>query len=262
MSDVTEKYQQAGPKVRPAQKEEMVYTWPYLVSIEAIMAVAMILALSAMSAFVNAPLLALANSEVTPNPAKAPWYFLGLQELLLHMHPALAGVMVPTAALILVGMIPYIDRDRKGTGIWFSTKNGVSITIFSAVYTFIWEMILILIDEFWISKTVIQDRVLELKGLERHISISLSKTMPFLDQIPGVGWEWFGKILLPSVIMVAIPWILAVIVKKRWKANTREIMIALFTFYFVSFVVLSLIGTAMRGHSMNLMWPWEVQPPH
>lgn len=261
MSEATEKYQQAGPKVQPAQKEEMVYTWPYLVSIEAIMAIVMILALVAMSAFVNAPLLDLANGEKTPNPSKAPWYFLGLQELLLHMHPALAGVIVPTAALVLVGMIPYIDRDRKGTGIWFSTRNGAAITVFSAVYTFIWEMVLIFIDEFWVSHATVAGKTLELKGLERHITVFLSQVMPFMDQIPGVGWEWFGKILLPSIIMVAIPWILAVIVKRRWKANTREVMIALFTFYFTSFVVLSLIGTAFRGHSMNLMWPWEVQPP-
>lgn len=258
MSETTEKYQQAGPKVQPAQKEEMVYTWPYLVSIEAIMAVAMILALSIMSTFVNAPLLDLANGEKTIDPAKAPWYFLGLQELLLHMHPALAGVIVPTAALILVGMIPYIDRDRKGTGIWFSTKNGVAITVFSAVYTFIWEMILILLDEFWVSRTQFQGKELELKGLERHISIALTK----MYDLPFLGWDWFGKILLPSIIMVVIPWMLAVTVKKRWKANTRELMIALFTFYFVSFLVLTLVGTAFRGHSMMLMWPWELKPPH
>jgi quinol-cytochrome oxidoreductase complex cytochrome b subunit len=47
---------------------------------------------------------------VTPNPSKAPWYFLNLQELLLHMHPSLAGVIVPTVALLLIAVIPYVDR--------------------------------------------------------------------------------------------------------------------------------------------------------
>lgn len=258
MSETTEKYQQAGPKVQPAQKEEMVYTWPYLVSIEAIMAIAMILALSIMSTFVNAPLLDLANGEKTINPAKAPWYFLGLQELLLHMHPALAGVIVPTAALVLLAMIPYIDRDRRGTGIWFSTKKGPSIAVFSFVYTFIWEVVLILLDEFWVSRTEFRGQMLELKGLERHIDIYLAK----IWDIPILGWDWFGKILIPSIIMVLIPWILVLIVRKRWQANTREVMIALFSFYLASFVVLTMIGTAFRGQSMNLMWPWELKPPH
>lgn len=257
MAQPTPKYQQAGPKVKPADKEEMVYTWPYLVSIEAIMAIAMTLALSLMSMFVNAPLLALANPEQTPNPAKAPWYFLGLQELLLHMHPALAGVIVPGAALLLLAMIPYVDRDRRGTGSWFSTRKGIPITIFAWVYTWIWELALILIDEFWITKDAAGQ---EIKGIERHLTFWLNDLFPGMVNI-GVGWEWLGKILLPSVLMVAIPWILADIVRRRWKANTREVMIALGTFYFASFVLLTIIGTAFRGHSMLLMWPWEVTPP-
>lgn len=260
MAEATEKYQQAGPKVQPAQKEEMVYTWPYLVSIEAIMAIAMLIALTLMSTFVNAPLLDLANPEKTPNPAKAPWYFLGLQELLLHMHPALAGVIVPGAVLLLLAMIPYIDRDRRGTGIWFSTKKGVPITIFSAIYTFIWEIALILIDEFWVTQPAYAKA--PLKGIERNLTEWLNYNIPALVHVPGLGWDWLGKILLPSIIMVAIPWILVLIVRRRWHANTREVMIALYTFFFTSFIVLTIIGTAFRGESMNLMWPWEVQPPH
>jgi len=96
-----------------------VHTWPNLVSIELIGALIFTLLLSIMAIFIRAPFYRMADPELTPNPAKAPWYFLGLQELLLHMHPALAGVVVPTALLILLGAIPYIDRSKKGTGIWF-----------------------------------------------------------------------------------------------------------------------------------------------
>lgn len=253
MADVSEKYQQAGPKVQPRQKEEMVYTWPYLVSIEAIMAVAMVFALSLMSTFVNAPLLDLANPEKTPNPAKAPWYFLGLQELLLHMHPALAGVLVPTAALVLVGLIPYIDRDRRGTGIWFSTKRGVPITIFAAIYTAVVEIFLVVFDEkFYISG--MPDGSHGIGPFVKWVLMSLTGLTA--DKV-----SWVGEIFIPIVLMIAIPWILVRMVQKRWKPNTREIMIALYTFYFTSFIVLSLIGTAFRGHSMHLMWPWEVTPP-
>lgn len=255
MAEVTEKFQQAGPKVQPGAKEEMVYTWPYLVSIEAIMAITMTLALTIMSLFVNAPLLDLANPDHTPNPAKAPWYFLGLQELLLHMHPALAGVIVPTAALVLLGMIPYIDRDRRGTGIWFSTKNGVPIAILSAVYTSVVEIALVVIDEWFF-----------IPGIHPEGSHGIGPFLKFgLAKATGLP-EWatapIGEVLIPIIFMIAIPWILAVWVKRKYKANTREIMISLYTFYLTSFVVLSLIGTAFRGESMHLMWPWEVKPPH
>lgn len=253
MAEVSEKYQQAGPKVQPGAKEEMVYTWPYLVSIEAIMAVAMILALSIMSTFVNAPLLELANPEVTPNPAKAPWYFLGLQELLLHMHPALAGVIVPTAALVLLGLIPYLDRDRRGTGIWFSTKRGVSISIFSAIYTWVVELALVLFDEFFVTSGMPEGS----HGLEPWVTTQLKNiTGLTLDKV-----DWVGKIFLPSVIMIAVPWILVGLLRKRYKnMNTREVMIGLFSFYLASFLILTIIGTAFRGESMHLLPPWNLHP--
>lgn len=255
MAEVTEKYQQAGPKVQPAAKEEMVYTWPYLVSIEAIMAVAMTLALTIMSMFVNAPLLDLANPDHTINPAKAPWYFLGLQELLLHMHPALAGVIVPTAALVLLGMIPYIDRDRRGSGIWFSTKKGVPIAIFSAVYTAVVEIALVLFDEFFYIEGYMAEGS---HGIGPFLNTFLTSTF-------GVGVDkvsWFGEIMVPTIFMIAIPWILVRIVQKRYNPNTREIMISLYSFYLASFVVLSIIGTAFRGAGMHLVWPWDLTPPH
>lgn len=253
MAEVTEKYQQAGPKVQPGAKEEMVYTWPYLVSIEAIMAVTMILALSLMSTFVDAPLLELANPEVTPNPAKAPWYFLGLQELLLHMHPALAGVMVPTVALVLLGLIPYIDRDRRGTGIWFSTKRGVPIAIFAAIYTWIVELALIFFDEWFVTSGMPEGS----HGLEPWVTYKLRAwTGLGLDMV-----DWVGKIFIPTIIMIAVPWVLVVLLRKRYKdMSTREIMIGLFTFYLASFIILTIIGTAFRGESMRLLPPWNLHP--
>jgi menaquinol-cytochrome c reductase cytochrome b/c subunit len=267
MSDVNEKYQQAGPKVQPGAKEEMVYTWPYLVSIEAIMAIVMTLGLSIMSTFVNAPLLDLANPDCTPNPAKAPWYFLGLQELLLHMHPALAGVIVPTAALVLLGMIPYIDRDRRGTGIWFSTKKGVPIAIISAIYTTVVEVFLVVFDEYFIVAGVHPEGG---KGIAPFVKFGLAKLFagPGADikevNAIAVWTSWVGEYLIPIIFMIAIPWILVVIIRRVYdrKINTREVMIALYTFYLTSFVVLSLIGTAFRGEAMHLMWPWQLKPPH
>jgi len=220
---------------------ERVHVWPHLVSIELVGALIYLLALVLMSILIKAPLTDLANPEVTPNPAKAPWYFLGLQELLLHMHPALAGVIVPTAVLVLLAAIPYIDRTRAGTGIWFSSPKGIPIAKFSFVYTAVWVIGLVLLDEF-------------LPAGEGAHGIA-----PLLG-LYGVPAP-IGDIFIPLVFMTFIPWSLGVIVKRRWDANTRELMIALYTFFIASFIILTIIGTAFRGHSMKLMWPWEIGHP-
>ena len=99
-----------------------------------------------MSALINAPLINRANPDETPNPSKAPWYFLNLQELLLHMNGALAGVVVPTVFLIVLAAVPYIDRAKEGQGVWFGTPNAVRISVFSGVFAFVGTMLLILFD--------------------------------------------------------------------------------------------------------------------
>jgi hypothetical protein len=77
-----------------------------------------------LSIFVSAPLTERANANQTPNPSKAPWYFLNLQELLLHMDAGLAGVIVPSVALGAIAAIPYIDRSPLGVGILGHVRQG------------------------------------------------------------------------------------------------------------------------------------------
>ena len=123
-------------QVRPRrEREEELLVWPDLVFVEFICAVLFTLSFTVMSAVVNAPLINRANADITPNPSKAPWYFLNLQELLLHMNPALAGVVVPTVFLIVLAAVPYIDRSTEGQGTWFGTLNAVRITIWSGIFS-------------------------------------------------------------------------------------------------------------------------------
>src|SRR6266540_2384221 len=89
----------AAPPKPTEQAEKLVYVWPHLVTIEFMAAVLMLVSMIVISIILQAPLEGHANTDKTPNPSKAPWYFLNLQELLLHMHPALAGVLVPAGAL-------------------------------------------------------------------------------------------------------------------------------------------------------------------
>jgi menaquinol-cytochrome c reductase cytochrome b/c subunit len=95
-------------KATPTDK---VHTWPHLLVVEFVASLAMTAFLLVFSAFVNAPLLGMANPNLTPNPSKAPWYFLGLQELLTMFHPMVAGVTIPGIGLIVMGAAGYIDKN-------------------------------------------------------------------------------------------------------------------------------------------------------
>ena len=92
------------------EPDDTVMTWPHLLSIEFLAATVMSIFLLLMGLFINAPLEDLANGNVTPAVAKAPWYFLGLQELLAYFHPTVAGVLVPTFVLVGAALIPFVDR--------------------------------------------------------------------------------------------------------------------------------------------------------
>ncbi|MEI8238593.1 MAG: menaquinol-cytochrome c reductase cytochrome b subunit [Actinomycetota bacterium] len=95
-------------KASPIDK---VHTWPHLLAVEFVAALACLSFTFFFSVFVNAPLLQQANINKTPNPSKAPWYFLGLQELLTMFHPMVAGVTIPGVGLIVLILAPYIDKN-------------------------------------------------------------------------------------------------------------------------------------------------------
>jgi len=165
---------QAPPKERAAslprqkrEREEELLVWPDLVFIEFIAAVVFTLAFTILSAVLNAPLLNRANLNVTPNPSKAPWYFMNLQEMLLHMHPALAGVIVPTVALLLLAAIPYLDRSNDGQGHWFGSRNAIKITLFSFVFATVFSVGLVLYDQ------------------SRHVNVVTN-----IVQHQDKDWEW------------------------------------------------------------------------
>ena len=95
-------------KASPVDK---VHTWPHLLAAEFVASLACLAFVFVFSIFVNAPLLELANINKTPNPSKAPWYFLGLQELLTMFHPMVAGVTIPGVGMIILILAPYIDKN-------------------------------------------------------------------------------------------------------------------------------------------------------
>ncbi len=120
------------------EPDDTVMTWPHLLSIEFLAAAFMSVFLLFMGLFVNAPLEQLANPNVTPEVAKAPWYFLGLQELLAYFHPSVAGVLVPTFIFVGGILVPFIDRgkpnvirpsERKMEVVLFSLLCGLGLIV-------------------------------------------------------------------------------------------------------------------------------------
>src|SRR5205823_10864588 len=122
---------EGGQRVEREQGDR-VNTFPHLMVEEFVALLAVTALLTLFSAFVNAPLRELANPNLTPNPSKAPWYFLGLQELLRYFHPMVAGVTIPTFILVGLAAVPFIDRNP-------STKPGdrkIAITLFTMLFMF------------------------------------------------------------------------------------------------------------------------------
>ena len=123
---------------------DKVFVWPYLTRNEFLASLVVMIILTVWSIVVNAPLEEPANPARTPNPSKAPWYFLGLQEMLVYFDPWVAGVVLPT--LIIVGLmaIPYIDRNPKGNGYYTWKERQFAIGVFVFGFLILWIALIIL----------------------------------------------------------------------------------------------------------------------
>ncbi len=267
------------------QRDEELLVWPDLVFVEFIAAMVFLLSLTALSITINAPLLDRANPGVTPNPSKAPWYFLNLQEMLLHMDPALAGVVVPTLALIALGAIPYFDNTHDGQGEWLSTPRAGRLTFLGAAVGSIGSILLILFDA---SKHVVIFEALT--GSKWPVALNFLRNARAIQN--DLPWpEWMRKIplgdyipaaqlglpkiefnlnipevivaqIIPVSLMVGLPILMAIVFGKIGVAKTRrDHMIAQFSGFIAVYIVLTIVGTAFRGQGMELLPPWLVKPP-
>jgi len=109
-----------------------VFAWPHLLYRELLIALGVIVALHAVSLMFMAPLEEIADPTRTPNPAKAPWYFLGLQEL-VHYSALIGGVIVPTLLVAALLALPYVDRGTTGAGQWFAPERRVNNIVFTII---------------------------------------------------------------------------------------------------------------------------------
>ena len=123
---------------------DKVHTWPYLVRLEMLVGTAVMALMTIWSIVVDAPLEEPANPTKTPNPSKAPWYFLGLQEVLVYFDPWFAGVVLPSFIIVGLMVIPYVDINPKGNGYYCFKDRWFAISTFLFGFLVMWIVLIIM----------------------------------------------------------------------------------------------------------------------
>ncbi|MCL1693908.1 MAG: cytochrome b N-terminal domain-containing protein [Actinomycetia bacterium] len=218
----------------PIERPTRVTTIPHLVRREAVWALAWIAIIITFSVFVAAPLEGIADPNVSPNPAKAPWYFMGIQELLLHFHPFVAAIVIPTVALAGIFALPFIDHSKEHEGIYFRSKRGRSLAVMATGFSLI-------MTSAWV---VADDRFFDWTN--------------WLANWPTIISNGF----IPLALVVMALALLDLWIDRVLKGTLEERILFLFTFAVVALIVLTVIGVFFRGPGMELFWPWDMPAAH
>ena len=197
---------------------------PELIYREIFVALILIALLLLVAIIFDAPLLEKANPLVSPNPSKAPWYFMGLQELLINLHPLLAVTILPLLLLAFLIRLPKISYDADRVGNWFYSENGKKIALISVAFSFVWTFVLILIlDSF------------------SHFN---EMDIPLIVKTGLIPLLLYG---IPVLILVFF-------IKKRFKATGPEIVISVMSILIASYVLMTLVAYYLRGEGMHLIF--------
>jgi len=217
---------EAGKEPIEKTESDRVWVWPDLVYTELISLIVCSVVLIVWSIFLKAPLEQPANPANTPNPSKAPWYFLGLQEMLVYFDPWLAGVVLP--GLIIVGLIciPYIDRNPKGNGYFTFKERKSEITIFLFGFAILWTSLIVLGTflrgpnwnffgpfEFW-----------DIHKLAALTNVNLSEYIWVRAFRTGLPTAWYLRELFGIVLVIFYVFALPVILAKAWFKTYYEKM--------------------------------------
>ena len=184
---------------RPGWARE-IHVWPYLVRIEFLVTLIVTVILFVWSITLNAPLEEPANPNLTMNPSKAPWYFLGLQEMLVYFDPWIAGVVMPSIIMIGLMVFPYVDSNPLGNGYYTLKQRRFAVAMFG--WGFLMWILLIVIGTFirgpgwiwfWPGQTWDHNAVVFDKNVDLHDLIATKLGLTFLSSNP---WKFlFGLIV-------------------------------------------------------------------
>ena len=199
---------------------------PNLLQREVAVALALLAFILLLSIFVSAPLLERADPSYSPNPVKAPWYFAGIQELLLHFHPTIAVFVIPLLTGIWLFSFPYMKAERRNPGVWFYTPGGPRIVMLSGMLSLVLTCTGILAGEYLID---------------------------FQAWLPS--WpEWLSNGILPLLIWMAMLAALSLLARKRMKMTRTEVQLWIFTYLIVAYLALMFTQIFFRGEGMSLVW--------
>ncbi len=208
---------------------ETALTLPNLLLRELAAALVLVASIMMLSLAFDAPLGEPANPGMSPNPAKAPWYFVGFQELLLHFDPVFAVVIIPFLAALGLFLLPYLRYDKDTSGIFMVSDAGRRMTVVAAITAAVVTPILVVLDEY----------VIDVGG--------------WLPGLPPVVTDG----VVPAVILSVVWLLFHQRLKKRYAASTNEIVQTSFVLLGVTFAILTITGVFFRGPGMALVWPWE-----
>jgi quinol-cytochrome oxidoreductase complex cytochrome b subunit len=205
-------------------EQKMVRVNPELISREIIAALILIALIIVFSMIFNAPLLEKANPTQSPNPSKAPWYFMGIQELLINVHPFFATFIIPFSLFAFLLCIPTVRIDKSKVGQWFYSKKGKKTIIFSILFSVFLTILLVIV-------------------LNKFI-VLINLTLP---TVISTGLIPFLMYCLPVLGFVLY-------LKQSLKIDKVELIISLMATFITSYLVMSIIGIWFRGESMNLIF--------
>ena len=180
--------------------------------------------------FFEAPLGEAANPGLSPNPAKAPWYFAGLQELLLHFHPVFAVFVIPLVVAVAMLRVAYLRYDSDLSGNWFLSPKGRRMAAIAAATAVLFTPLWVLLDEFVIGPG---------------------------GWLPGTA-PVISNGLVPCTALAVGLVAFYMLLKKHFKASKNETVQALFVLLAVGFTILTVTGVWFRGAGMALVWPWQI----
>jgi quinol-cytochrome oxidoreductase complex cytochrome b subunit len=215
------------PDEEQGSEDEKVPTIPNLILREIVVAVVLIAVIMGISVIFNAPLEAKANPGLSPNPTKAPWYFAGIQELLLHFHPLIALFIIPAFMLIALVSIPYFSYQTETAGVWFASLKGRRMAVLAALIAIIVTPIGIVANEFVID---------------------------FAAWMPNLPGE-ISNGLIPFTLMLTATFLFYKVMKKKFSSNNNEALQSVFVLLVVAFIILTITGIWFRGLDMKLSLP-------
>ncbi len=213
-----------GVAIPIRETREMLDCRRHLVPREVLLALVIITSLLFFSALFDAPLEQQANPAVSPNPNKAPWYFLGVQELLLHLDPLFSAFIIPALMMVLFFALPFFKYKKINTGSWFHSGRGRILTIESCVFSFAFTFLLIVALEY------------------------LIRPSAFILSLPPL----IGNGILPLLLYLLPVGIFVYLKHQKRKMERVEWLQVLISIVFSSYVVMMLTAYFLRGKGMQL----------